>query len=341
MKQQLSKGCQCCQAGKWICVFLTYRCQAGCSFCIAPFDDDRIWTEFGPNLDDVVNALNAGDYRGVGFSGGDCFLVPDRLEKWLGHLHTCFPDAYYWVYTNGLMATPETMQQLVRLGMNEIRFNIAATHYQHPTVLRHIQAACALFEHVAVEIPSIPQHYSQLIEVLPTLVDYGIHYLNLHEFLLVPNDPLARTAEKAECTFNLVGHLEYDQRSRENTQKVLAFCQQNKLPVVVNSCSIEKKERQMRHRRLCCAKRACLAWEEVSEDGLLETYCREEHLCDLDTNLSTVLETGRDIFVHPDEYANQDGYQRVRFMPPMEVNGYRVLVSCTMFYDRGPCYGLS
>lgn len=322
----LSKGCQCCQAGKWLCVFLTYRCEAGCSFCPAPFSDDRTWTELGLNLADVMRALDIYDYEGIGFSGGDCFLVPERLEEWLSHLHARFPRLYYWVYTNGLAASSDRMQTLARHGMNEIRFNLAGTGYRHPVVLGRIQDACRIFRHVAVEIPSIPEHYDQLVDVLPALAGYGIHYLHLHEFLLSPHDLLARKAYKETCAFNLIGALDYDIRSMENTRRVMAFCRRHKLPIAVNNCSIEQKERQMLHRRLCWARRTCQPWEKVSPEGLLETCCRKDRLDDLSLEGLDWGSIGGDVFVHPDMCEEQESYQKVCFMPPLDIQGQRVMV---------------
>jgi hypothetical protein len=330
--RQLSKGCRCCQAGKWLCIFLTYRCGAHCSFCPAPFSDDRIWTEFGPNLDDVMRALELYDYQGIGFSGGDCFLVFDRLKKWLKLLNGRFPDLYYWVYTSGSKATAERMKTLARCGMNEIRFNIAGIGYRHPVILRHIEQACGIFEHVAVEIPSIPEHYSRLIDVLPVLADYGIHYLNLHEYLLSPTDPLVETAHKETCSFNLIGQLEYDKRSIENTEKVIAYCRQNKLPIVVNNCSIKQKEKQMLHRRLCWARRVCQPWEKVSEDGLLVTCCRKDLIDELLLQKLNSIESNDNIFMHPDKCKQRDNFKVVRFMPPMEINGQRILLKDNPHY---------
>ena len=324
--QQFSKGCKCCQTGKWLCIFLTYRCEADCSFCPAPFSDDRIWTEFGPNLKDILHSLDLYDFQGVSFSGGDCFLVPDRLEKWLKQINNHFPDLYYWVYTNGLRATSNYMSRLARFGMNEIRFNIAGIGYQNQTVLKHIREACRIFEHVTIEIPSIPEHYSQLIEILPVLVDYGIHYLNLHEFILSPQDLLSPNIQKVVRSFNIIGQLEYDEKSKQNTKNIINFCMQNKLYIAINSCSIDQKEKQMLYRRLCWAKRTCQLWEKVTETGLLETYCRKDYIQKLHSDNFNLDNNDNNIFMHPDNWTKQSNFQRVLFMPPMDIEGKRILI---------------
>ncbi|MBU1170468.1 MAG: hypothetical protein KKD44_12970 [Proteobacteria bacterium] len=316
-----SKGCQYCQAGQWVCVFLTYLCQAGCSFCPAPHNDDRIWTEFGPKVDDVLAALETGQYRGVGFSGGDCFLVPQRLETWLGHLHGHNPSIYYWVYTNGLEAKPDIVKRLSVLGLNEIRFNTAATGYDHQQVLSHIRAAVDLVSHVAIEIPSIPEDFSVLTRVLPKYADMGVQYLNMHELILGPNDPLGGR-RKTRC-FNLVGHLDYDSKSRENTQKIIDFCDASDLPIRINDCSINQKEEQMRHRRINNARRVVRPWERITFQGLLETYCQKKCIMSV-TEDPDYVEPG--MFVHPDQEVLNDLYQKIVFMPPLEKGFPRTLI---------------
>jgi pyruvate formate-lyase activating enzyme-like uncharacterized protein len=311
----LSKGCRCCLSGKWVCIFLTYRCQAGCPFCPAPFRDDRVWTEFGSEIGDVLAALDTGDYEGVGFSGGDCFLVPRRLIRWLTQLNTTFPSIYYWVYTNGLAASPDLMQQVASLGIREIRFNTAATGYDHLSVLRHLEAAVKIFDFVAIEIPSIPVHFEALTTMLPRYADMGVTYLNLHELIIASNDRRPAPASRATCKFNLVGQLTYDAQSKTNTENIIAFCRKMGLPLTINNCSIQLKEVQMRYRRINHAKRVCRSWERVTQVGLLETYCKKAYVRQL---LKGAPSHDPAMFAHPDAPIEKEDYQRVHFMPPMD-----------------------
>lgn len=324
--QGLSQGCHHCQNGRWLCAFLTFRCQATCHFCTSPFNDDRIWTEFGPDLDDVTTVLGEGHYQGVSFTGGDCFLVPERVQTWLTHLHGHYPNLYYWVYTNGLAALPQHMASLAQAGMNEIRFNIAATDYDNPTVLKHIQKACELFEHVAVEIPSIPQESPQLIAVLPRLVEFGVQYLNLHEYWLSARDPMIKTASKGLCTFNLTDPLIYDTESLANTERIIAFCQEKKLPLATNNCSIQRKERQMLHRRLNWAHRTCQSFERIAANGTLETCCRPEVAQALRSDQTNPLDRPSSDFVHPDHCPQDGTYECLHFKPPLDVTDTRTLL---------------
>jgi len=319
----LSKGCQACQTGKWVCIYLTYLCQAECSFCPSPYNDDRVWTEYGDQMENVAAILEKGIHSGVGFSGGECFLVPQRLEKWQRYLHKRFPTLYYWVYTNGMAAFPDVMSRIAGLGINEIRFNIAAFGYDNQKVIDHIRAAVKIFNNVAIEIPSIPLHYTNITKILPLYAQIGVKFLNLHEFILNQKDPLAKIANQNTCQFNILGQLVFDKDSKKNTQKIKNFCLKQKLPFIINDCSITKKEIQMKHRRINNANKFCQPWERVTKNGLLETYYRIDKISKLiddpsrfDTNFTA----------HPDTTYSLKKYQLITFMPPMDIYSKRKLI---------------
>ena len=169
-KDNHSKGCKACQEGKWLCIFLTYLCNASCSFCPAPGQNrDIINSAFGNNPDHILNYLNRYPFQGVSFSGGECFMVYDRMLKWLNLFKTNKPELYYWAYTNGIQLNKEQLHELERSGLDELRFNISASGYNDSTVLNNIGEATKIFRHVAVEIPSIPEDYERLVPVLPVL----------------------------------------------------------------------------------------------------------------------------------------------------------------------------
>jgi pyruvate formate-lyase activating enzyme-like uncharacterized protein len=323
-----SKGCQLCQSGQWICLFLTYLCNATCSFCPSPHKDDRVWTEFGPNIEDLLDVLKDSEYQGIGFSGGDPFLVYPRLLGWLKTLHSHFPEYYYWVYTNGLAAETKKMEELQKSGMDEIRFNIAATGYDNPLVMERLRAATQIFEHVAVEIPSIPAHYDQLINLLPSLDEIGISYLNLHEFFVVADDNLSVNQLIKQTKFNFVNDVSFNADSKGNTEKLIAFCQQSKMNLKINSCTVAQKEQQMLHRRRAWASRVCQPWEQITESGLLATCARTvdlDRISERAKQSAELLSEELDL-QHPESCKGLPEYQTIYFLPPMDVESKRVII---------------
>lgn len=332
-----SPGCIACQKGEWLCVFLTYLCSATCSFCPAPFKgQDRIVSSLGSNPQDIATYLSKIRFSGMAFSGGDCFLVYDRLLTWLAFFHNRFPKYYYWAYTSGLRVTESQLQAVAERGLNEIRFNIAASGYQSPKVMRLIKTASTLFKYVTVEIPAIPEDIDRVMKVLPNLARAGVHFLNLHEFFITEGEKPSKLMFARRHVLNEVSELWYDARSRETMRKILQFCRREGLPIRVHQCTLGRKDIQMRKRRQMMGRLLRKPWERVVAKGFLETVLavpdslpEEECLSLLRKNNG--LEMLEHLFINPARIRlsspNFQGHLfRLLFLPPMDVGGDRILL---------------
>jgi len=254
LNNNLSKGCQLCQKGKWLCIFLTYRCNAGCHFCPAPFNDDRVYSDFGSKKEDILAYLTGNDFRGISFSGGDPFLVFDRLMDWLRYFKNRLPEYYYWVYTSGLPADKLKIRELAEAGMDEIRFNIAASGYISDTVWESIAEARKFFRYVSVEIPSIRKDFRLLKTALEKLEKSRVDYLNLHDYILTERDSLHNSDHLSKFVLNRITVLNYADSSVKNTEDILRIASEKGYHFHINHCSMEKKEIQMTRRRIMMAK---------------------------------------------------------------------------------------
>lgn len=239
-----------CQEGKWLCVFLTYRCNATCHFCSAPFKDDRIYSDFGSTKEGILGYLAGNNFRGISFSGGDPFLVFERLMEWLAYFKKRLPDYYYWVYTNGLAADNRKIKKLAEAGMDEIRFNIAASGYVSENVWKSIEEARKYFRFVSVEVPSIAKDARLLKRAMKNLEFYGVDYLNLHDYILSESDTESHDEQSLRFTLNKNINLKYALSSRTNTVDILDHAKDKGYHFHINQCSMEKKEIQMNRRRL-------------------------------------------------------------------------------------------
>jgi len=331
-----SPGCQSCQQGRWLCIYLTYLCNANCAFCPAPMKNvDKISSAFGDQPPQILAFLMRHPFSGISFSGGDCLLVFDRLLEWLKFFKYNLPEIYYWLYTNGLEVEPYHLEQLARAGLDEIRFNIAATHYNTPTILEKIAMATDIINHVAVEIPSIPTDYEKLVEVLPYLDQIKVKYLNLHEYLLVPDDPLLKTESSGTFIFNKHTKLKYHAYSLQNTEKIKRFCEQRGFKLKINKCSLQKKEYQMLKRRITLGTLLRKKHEQLTEEGLLET-CLVYPESQPQPAIQDIINAEGDEFdrylVHPEQitaYLHQPKLTitRLSFLPPLSINDKRVLLN--------------
>jgi pyruvate formate-lyase activating enzyme-like uncharacterized protein len=330
-----SKGCQSCQQGKWLCIFLTYLCNANCAFCPSPLkNEDKIVTAFGDNPVKILECIEGRPFDAISFSGGDCLLVFDRLMDWLSYFKKNRPDTYYWAYTSGLAADESKMKKLSEAGLNEIRFNIAATNYNSPSILEKIATSTRIFEKVAVEIPSIPADYHQVAEILPFLESINVNYLNLHEYILETGDPRAKTTEADTFLLNKKTELKYDVFSLRNTEKIKKFCHKNNSKIQVNNCSLQKKENQMLHRRLTMGKIFKKEYEYLTPDGLLETYLIYPKKLE-NSQIKNLLDSEDDFeqlekyFIHPDIYEkkafkkSRGTVAKILLLPPLSVDSKR------------------
>lgn len=334
-----SRGCQTCQQGSWLCIFLTYLCNAKCRFCISPFkNEDKIISAYGNDPETILENIQHIQIDGISFSGGECFLVFERLIKWMSLFKKHLPKVYFWVYTNGLAVDETKLSQLSDVGVDEIRFNIAASGYNSANIINLISRAAQMIKNVAVEIPSIPVDYEKLISVLPLLDDMNVKYLNLHEYILMPSDPqTVQTNVRIFTTYEGM-KLKYHKKSLLNTQKIKTFCSNNGLKLKINNCSFQKKENQMRLRRLTMGKLVQKKFEILSEQGILKTFfIHPEKLSQED--LVTLLKTNSSIkgveryFIHPNDFNSRTNMKKstvaeLSFLPPMSIDTHKVIFDC-------------
>jgi pyruvate formate-lyase activating enzyme-like uncharacterized protein len=336
-ENRLSKGCQLCQQGRWLCIFLTYRCNAGCHFCASPFRDNRIKSCFGNKKEEILPYLLKYDFGGISFSGGDPFLVPDRLSEWLRYFKNNLPDFYFWAYTSGLEADRASLEKISKEGLDEIRFNIAATGYQNKLILERIKISRDLFPFVAVEIPSISEDYPLLESVLEELDSIDIDFLNLHDYILTPTDAINFEGSTSDFILNKINKLCFESLSPDNTSKIGVLIENKGYRFRVNHCSMEKKEFQMQQRRLKMGEIFNNPeFDEVQDDGTnINYYCLPEEIsvrfADVKRNPSVLNNLLKPYRIKIAELNNVQQYGKkitlVRYIPQMEVNQDKVILN--------------
>jgi pyruvate formate-lyase activating enzyme-like uncharacterized protein len=345
MNPACSPGCIVCQRGEWLCIFLTYLCSANCSSCPAPFKgEDRIVSSLGSNPQEIAAHLSQARFSGIAFSGGDCFLVYDRLLAWLSFFRDRFSGYYYWAYTNGLQVTESQLRALAERGLNEIRFNIAASGYDSSQVIRLIKTASTLFDHVTVEIPAIPEDIDRVMKVLPNLARAGVHYLNLHEFFLTERERPFKLMFARRHVFNEVSELWYDERSRSTMRKIQNFCRREKIPISIHQCTRKRKDTQMRKRRQTMGRLLQKPWERLASGGFLETFLAIPDSLSAEECLSLLekeggLEMLEQLFINPARLRRTADFPgrlyRLSFLPPLEIGGERTLLRYERLIERG------
>jgi pyruvate formate-lyase activating enzyme-like uncharacterized protein len=253
---EISPGCQACKEGTWDCIFTTMRCNLDCGFCYSPHGIPRDYA--GSHLGSTPEQIEGNHAKtritGISFSGGEPFAEPQKLFEWVQWFTSRHPEKYYWVYTNGLLAGEPELRRLSELGVHEIRFNLAATGYDHPTVLRNLELAGRLIPNLTVEIPAIPKDAAKVLSCLARWSALGVRFLNLHELLYEPGTNSASLPGARQPIVTADGHRSaIDPGSRALTLAVMQRVQEEGLPLAVNDCSLQSKIRQLRGRRRCLA----------------------------------------------------------------------------------------
>ena len=286
----LSPGCVACQAGVWDCIFLTGRCNLQCSFCYSPLNarSEEAFSAFGAAREEIKTNYAKARIEGISFSGGEPFLVQDQLESWIGWARSLDPQKYLWLYTNGSLVQQRELDRLASLGLDEIRFNVAATGYTDPHVLNMIEYAVSRFPSVTIEIPAIPSHAPKILENFSLWVRMGVKYLNLHELLYEPGTPSDAMIGKREKIYLHDGHLTaINPDSREIILAVMELAAQNGSTLAINNCSLVNKLHQIHGRRASLLPLTQAPYERASGD-LLECYV-------------FIRENGEFSFCHPDK----------------------------------------
>ncbi len=240
---KLSDGCLICGRGDWLCVHINSSCDADCYFCpddqngATAFPASGLFTFRNPNQ--LAKTVNDFAMKGVGFSGGEPFQMFDRLIDYTSCLRKeCDPSLYLWVYTNGIHVDREKLQILSEIGVDEIRFNIAAgRNYK----LDKVKIAKEIMKKVTVEIPACSEDIERLKMAILEMEKIGVDYLNLHQLHFTEKNHLL-LLEKGYTAINRPGH--YPAIESELTAlKILKFCVEENLSLPINYCSHIYKNR--------------------------------------------------------------------------------------------------
>lgn len=239
----LSKGCQCCKKGTWLNVFVGMRCNLDCVFCGGPSvnvrEDEPEGYQCGmPFKAFVETILEQGDrIEGVSYSGGEPLLYLDnRVVPIAAMLQDKKTDLYQWVYTNGVLVTPDSMKKLRDSGIKEVRVDLAATDFDEGT-MNKLPVIRDIIGKVTVQVPSIPEVYNKLVKEksLLKLIDYGVELLNLQE-LYVRTAKATAYLKGKDVYYSRQGLLSPTE-SRSITAAVIKYVVENNLPILVNDCS--------------------------------------------------------------------------------------------------------
>ncbi len=238
--KQISKGCLMCGMGYWSCLFITSRCNAHCFYCpAAQLKDEKPESQglLFPTADSYAEYINFFGFKGVSFSGGEPLLYFDRTLEYLKKVRSkCDNSIYIWLYTNGLLADEQKLKKLAKNGLNEIRFDIGATHFS----LDHVHKAKGIIDNVTIEIPAVPEEKDKIISLLPDMIKAGVTNFNLHHMRLTHYN--APKLLKKNYSYLPAEHpLVFE--SELAALEILDYARSQNIELGINYCSFDFKNR--------------------------------------------------------------------------------------------------
>ena len=241
-EDKFPKGCRSCLLGTGLsAIRKTNKCNLDCKFCynfgqledIPPIGED-LWeiggTKFYEKDIDLLLSIHKKP-TGVAYVYLEPFM---EIEKYYTFIKK-FSDAeiYQHLYTNGTLATEETLKALGESGLNEIRFNLGASNCSDK-VIENIRIAKKYIKTVGIETPMTPEFFKTFSKKKQAILDTKLDFINCAELHLNENN-----------IDNYQGENMYMSRrgyisptwSRELTLKFMKIADEENWDLVVHDCS--------------------------------------------------------------------------------------------------------
>lgn len=245
-KDKFPKGCRSCLLGTGLgAIRKTNKCNLECKFCYNYGELDSIppvgegmWEIGGTRFYEKDIDLLLSIYNkptGVSYVYLEPFM---EIEKYYPVIKK-FSNAniHQHLYTNGILATEENLKALAEAGLDEIRFNLAATNCSDK-VIEKIGIAKQYIKSVGIESPMTPEFFETFLKKKKVILDTKLDFINCAELHLNENN-----------IYNYYGENMYIYRlgyispiwSRELTLKLMKIADEENWDLVVHDCSNHTK----------------------------------------------------------------------------------------------------
>ena len=181
-----TEGCIQCQMGSKLVLFITGHCHWMCDYC--PLSENRReidWmfanerrVEIG-DWQAVIEEARAMNATGAGITGGDPVMARERVLEACKILKNEFGDDFHLHMYTSIPFKAEWAKDFAEAGLDEIRFHFLDLESEKYT---ETMAACVESGMLTgVEIPCEPDKENELMELLETMRDMPVQFLNLNE----------------------------------------------------------------------------------------------------------------------------------------------------------------
>ena len=234
-------GCRSCLLGTGLsAIRKTNKCNIECRFCYnygeldcQPPIGEGMWEIGGTKYreEDVELLLSMGN-RPTGISY--VYLEPFmEIEKYYGIIRR-FHEAgiHQHMYTNGILANEENLRALGEAGLDELRFNLGATHCSD-RVISNIALAKKYIPKVGIETPMTPELFEEFMAKKEKILATGVDFMNCAELHLNPNN--IGNYEGENMYMYRLGYLS-PIFSRELTLQFMRIASEENWGIVIHDC---------------------------------------------------------------------------------------------------------
>ncbi|WP_346354739.1 radical SAM protein [Azotosporobacter soli] len=245
-EENFPKGCRSCLLGAGLsAIRKTNKCNLECKFCYnyGELDDippvgEGMWgiggTKFYEKDIDLLLSIHQKP-TGISYVYLEPFM---EIEKYYPVIKK-FSAAgiHQHMYTNGTLATEETLKALGEAGLNELRFNLGASNCAD-RVIENIRLAKKYIPNVGIETPMTPEFFETFFKKKESILETKFDFINCAELHLNENN-----------IGNYYGENMYISRhgyispiwSRELTLKFMKIADDENWNLVVHDCSNNTK----------------------------------------------------------------------------------------------------
>lgn len=245
-ENKFSKGCRSCLLGTGLsAIRKTNKCNLECKFCynygeldnIAPIGEG-MWeiggTKFYEKDMDLLFSISKKP-TGVSYVYLEPFM---EIEKYYSIIKK-FSDAgiHQHLYTNGTLATEETLKALAEAGLDEIRFNLGASNCADK-VIENIRIAKKYIKNVGIETPMTPEFFETFFKKKEAILNTKVDFINCAELHLNENNIYNYSDENMYISRQ--GYIS-PSWSRELTLKFMKIADEENWDLAVHDCSNHTK----------------------------------------------------------------------------------------------------
>ena len=195
-ERHFPQGCRSCLTGTGLsAIRKTNTCNLNCKFCynygeldaIAPVGSG-MWEIGGTKFyDRDIDLLLFAQPKptGISYVYLEPFMEIEKYYNVIGKFHTA--GIHQHLYTNGTLATPQSLKALADAGLDEIRFNLGASNCAD-NVIQNIAEAKKHIKSVGIETPMTPEFFNAFMKKKQMILDTGLDFINCAELHLNPNN---------------------------------------------------------------------------------------------------------------------------------------------------------